>query len=147
MLYVNYSGSVGKESACDAGDAGRWEFEPQVRKILCRRARKPTPVFSPGEPHRQRSLENYITVHGLQRVGCNGTCTFSPRLPPCSIHSTLMSSKPPAVPWCGPRKQPWRSTDVIGQQCILTAHLSTDKTSMMRNNISVPYAFWRIMMF
>ena len=92
MLYVNYSGSVGKESACDAGDAGRWEFEPQVRKILCRRARKPTPVFSPGEPHRQRSLENYITVHGLQRVGCNGTCTFSPRLPPCSIHSTLMSS-------------------------------------------------------
>ena len=28
---------------------------------------KPTPVFLPGEPHRQRSLQ--AIVHGLQRVG------------------------------------------------------------------------------
>ena len=59
MLYVTYSSSLGKESACDAGDAGRREFEPQVRKICWRRARKPTPVFLPGESLRQRSLEDY----------------------------------------------------------------------------------------
>ena len=59
MLYVTYSSSLGNESACDAGDAGRWEFEPQVGKIPWRRARKPTPVFLPGESLRQRSLEDY----------------------------------------------------------------------------------------
>ena len=49
-------GSDGKESACDAGDL--W-----VRKILWRRAWQPTPVFLPGESHRQR------TLGGLQSTG------------------------------------------------------------------------------
>ena len=45
-------GSVGKESACNAGDAGQRKFDPQdpqVGKILWRRAWQPTPVFLPGE--------------------------------------------------------------------------------------------------
>ena len=40
----------GKESACNAGDAG-W--------IPWRRAWQPSPVFFPGESHGQRSLEEY----------------------------------------------------------------------------------------
>ena len=46
-------GSVGKESACSAGNAGRGEFSSQVRKILWRRAWQFTPVFLPGESHGQ----------------------------------------------------------------------------------------------
>ena len=45
-------GSDSKESACSTGDPG----SPWVLKISCRRKRQPTPVFLPGEFHRQRSL-------------------------------------------------------------------------------------------
>ena len=42
----------GKESACHAGDTGGARgFSPWVGKIPWRRARKPTPVFLPGEFH------------------------------------------------------------------------------------------------
>ena len=34
-------------------------FDPRVGKIPRRRKWQPTPVFSPGEPHGQRSLEGY----------------------------------------------------------------------------------------
>ena len=43
-------GSVGKESACNAGDLG---------SIPQRRAWQPTPVFLPGKAHAQRSLAGY----------------------------------------------------------------------------------------
>ena len=43
--------SVGKESACNAGDLDLW-----VGKILWKRERSPTPVFWPGEFHGQYSL-------------------------------------------------------------------------------------------
>ena len=63
MLYVTYSGSLGKEPACNAGDAGRWEFEPQVWKI---------PGGGQGNPLQYSCLENPIdseawrtTVHGV----------------------------------------------------------------------------------
>ena len=38
-------------------------FDPWVRKIPCRRAWRPTPVFLPGASHGQRSLA--ATVHGI----------------------------------------------------------------------------------
>ena len=41
-------GSVGKKSACNAGNAGRCKFGPQVRKIPWRRKWEPTPIFLPG---------------------------------------------------------------------------------------------------
>ena len=44
-------GSVGKETACKAGDSDSdpgWE-DPLVGKIPWRRAWQPTPVFLPGE--------------------------------------------------------------------------------------------------
>ena len=50
------SGSDDKESACQCRGPG---FDPWVRKIPWRRKWQPTPVFLPGESHRQRSLVGY----------------------------------------------------------------------------------------
>ena len=36
-----------------------------------RRKWQPAPVFFPGESHGQRSLADYLTVHGVTRVGHN----------------------------------------------------------------------------
>ena len=47
--------SDGKESACSAGDL----ISPLGRKDPWRRGRLPTPVFLPGEFHRQKSLLGY----------------------------------------------------------------------------------------
>ena len=52
-------GSVGKESACSAGDGSRWKFNPRAGKIPWRRVWQPTAVFLPGESHGQRSLVGY----------------------------------------------------------------------------------------
>ena len=46
----------GKESTCQCRRHKRLGFDPWVRKIPWKRAQKPTPVFLPGESHRQRSL-------------------------------------------------------------------------------------------
>ena len=53
------SDSVGKESACNTGDAGRREFDLWVRKISWRREMQPTLVFLPGESYGQTSLVGY----------------------------------------------------------------------------------------
>ena len=41
----------------------RLEFDPWVGKIPWRRERLPTPVFLPGESHRQRSMVGYRVRH------------------------------------------------------------------------------------
>ena len=46
---------VVKNQTANAGDV-RHEFNPWVGKIPWRRARQPSPVFLPGESHRQKSL-------------------------------------------------------------------------------------------
>ena len=56
-------GSVGEEFACNEGDAGRHEFSSQVGKILWRRAWQFTPIFLPGESHRQRIW--WATFHAV----------------------------------------------------------------------------------
>ena len=48
-------GSVGKESACNAGDLG---LIPELGDPL-KEGRQPTPVFFPGESHGQRILAGY----------------------------------------------------------------------------------------
>ena len=59
--------SSGKEPACQCM---KWGFDPRVRKTPWRRVWKPTPVFLPGESHRQRSLADYrLQSMGSQRVG------------------------------------------------------------------------------
>ena len=48
-----------EESICRCKRCRRHEFNPWVRKIPWRRIWQPTPVFSPGKFHEQRSLEGY----------------------------------------------------------------------------------------
>ena len=45
-----------KEFICQRRRVNRRGFIPWVGKISQRRARQPTPVFLPGEPHGQRRL-------------------------------------------------------------------------------------------
>ena len=47
-----------KNLPANAGDT-RQGFDPWVRKIPCKRAWQPTPVFLPGESHGQKTLEGY----------------------------------------------------------------------------------------
>ena len=49
----------GKEFTCQCGRYKRCCFDPWVRKIPWRGKWQPTPVFLPGESHRQRSLVGY----------------------------------------------------------------------------------------
>ena len=50
-------GTSSKEPTCQCRRCKRHGFDPWVRKISCRKAWQPTPVFLPGESHGQRSLE------------------------------------------------------------------------------------------
>ena len=60
ILWVKLeTGSVGKESTCNAGNTGDDTLNPWVGKIPWRRAWQPTPIFLPGELHGQRSLVGY----------------------------------------------------------------------------------------
>ena len=52
-------GTSGEETACQCRRCKRPRYNPWIRKILWGRAWKPTPVFSPGESHGQRSLVGY----------------------------------------------------------------------------------------
>ena len=52
-------GTSGKGPVCQCRSLRRQEFEPWVGKIPWRKAWHPTPVFLPGESHRQRSLVGY----------------------------------------------------------------------------------------
>ena len=49
----------GKESTSECERHGRRGFNPWVRRIPWRRKWQPTPVFTPGESHGQRSLVAY----------------------------------------------------------------------------------------
>ena len=58
--FFRATSSDGKESPCNAGDAGvPGLIDPLVWKIPWRRKWQPTPVFLPGESHGQRSLAGY----------------------------------------------------------------------------------------
>ena len=52
-------GTGGKELARQCRRRKRQRFNPCIGKIPWRRAWQPTPVFLPGESHRQRSLTGY----------------------------------------------------------------------------------------
>ena len=56
-------GASGKEPACQGRIHKRCRFDPGIRKIHWRRAWQPTPVFLPGESHRQRQ----VTVLGVAK--------------------------------------------------------------------------------
>ena len=52
-------GASGQELACQYRRHKGRGFNPWVKKIPWRRAWQPTPVFLPGESHRQKSLTGY----------------------------------------------------------------------------------------
>ena len=52
-------GASGKELICQCQRHKRCRFNPWVRKIPLTGTWQPTPVFSPGELHKQRSLAGY----------------------------------------------------------------------------------------
>ena len=60
-------GASGQEPASQCWSHERWKFDPRVRKIPCRRAQQPTPVFLSGESHGQRSLVGLRSIE-LQRL-------------------------------------------------------------------------------
>ena len=66
-MYLWASGSVGKESTCNAGGSG---FNPRVGKSPWRREWQPTSVCLPGEPQEQRSLAVHGTAQSRTRL-CN----------------------------------------------------------------------------
>ena len=70
-----------KGPACQYRRCKRCRFDPWVGKIPWRRERLPTPVFSPGDSHGQRSLVGYI-VH---RVAKSWT-----RLKQLSVHPSAV---------------------------------------------------------
>ena len=53
-------GASGKEPTCKCKRHKRPRFDPWVRKIPWRRTWQSTPVYLPGESHRQMSLMGYI---------------------------------------------------------------------------------------
>ena len=63
LPYLGFPGvSVGKESACNAGDhlqCRRSWLNPWVEKIPWRRKWQPSPVFLLGKSHKQRSMAGY----------------------------------------------------------------------------------------
>ena len=111
-------GTSGKESVCQCRRCKSCSFDPGVRKIPWRRkcpVRKipwrrklpPTPVFLPGESHRQRNLgadhfssvqfscsvmSDFLRPHGLQHTR-----------PPCpSPTPGVYSNSCPLSRWCHP---------------------------------------------
>ena len=57
------AGANGEEPVCQRRRHKRHRSDPWVGKILWRRKRQPTPVFLPGDSHRQRSLVGYSLWH------------------------------------------------------------------------------------
>ena len=82
-------GLVDKESACNADNARRHEFDPWDGKTLWRRAWQPTLVFLPRESHGRRNLVGYThratkSRTRLKRLSTHA-CTkvpYSPELDP-----------------------------------------------------------------
>ena len=87
-------GTSGKGAVCQRRRYKRWGFDPGVGKIPWRRAWKPTPVFSTGESHRQRSLAGYGNRVAMSRTKMKWLSThwqlWNSLLPP---HSPALNHK------------------------------------------------------
>ena len=90
-------GTRGKEPSCQCRRRERCRFCPRVRKIPCRRAWQPTPIFLPGESRGQRSL--VATVHRVAESDLTEATQHStqhkhgyfPDFPPFPSHLTYKS--------------------------------------------------------
>ena len=59
-------GAGGKEPACQSRRHKKHRFNPWVGKIPWRKNWQPIPIFTPGEFHRQRSLEDHSPWGGKE---------------------------------------------------------------------------------
>ena len=85
----------GKESTCQCRRRKRCGFNPWVQKIPWRRKWLPTPVFLPGECHRERSLAGYspqgreesdVTEWQIATADSTRSCPSPFLVPPPSPH-------------------------------------------------------------
>ena len=84
---------IDKDSACSTGDP---QFGPWVGKIPWRRKWQPTPAFSPGKSHGQRSLV------GCRPWGCNGCHSGADTGPHGARHTvSKRQGVERACPWGG----------------------------------------------
>ena len=65
IWHLSLTGTRGEETTCQHRRHKRLGFDPCVRMIPCRRACQPTPLFLPGEYHRQRAWR--ATVHRVAK--------------------------------------------------------------------------------
>ena len=65
IWHLSLIGACGKETACQRRRYKRLRLDPWVRKIPWRRAWQRTPLFLPGEYHRQRACR--ATVHRVAK--------------------------------------------------------------------------------
>ena len=94
-------GTSGKESVCQCRRRKRCSFDPGVRKIPWRRKLPPTPVFLPGESHRQRSPG--ADCFSLVAQSCPTFCDpMDTRLPCPSPTPRVYSDSCPLSRWCHP---------------------------------------------
>ena len=59
MIIKLFKWCSGKEFTCQCRRRKRWWFDPWIGKLSWRKEWQPTPVFLPGDSHRQRSLTGY----------------------------------------------------------------------------------------
>ena len=95
----------GKESACQCRRHKRHRLDPWVGKIPQSRKWQPTPVFLPGESHRQRSLVGY-SPRGHKDVG-----TAEHVHAPPTFKGTGVWNSPAS--WCIRQMQPCWVVDVL----------------------------------
>ena len=67
LLALLIGGASGKETGCQCRRPKRRGFDPWVGKIPWKRARQPTPVFSPGESPRTEEPHRWATVHRITK--------------------------------------------------------------------------------
>ena len=109
--YLGFSdGSVGKESACNAGDTGDMG-RSLSQKIPWRRKWQPTPVFLPGKSHGQRSLLGYYSPWGHKELdmterlsvdyvhSCICYLSFSLSLQTLALRRRIRKASPLAYHW------------------------------------------------
>ena len=103
-LFSFSGGSDGKASASNAGDPGSI---PGSQRSPGEEKRQPTPVFSPGEFHGQRSLLGY-SLWGLKESGKTERLTLSllsQRSDQVKMRSCWIKVVPKSSAWCPYRRR------------------------------------------
>ena len=95
-------GTSGKEPTCQCRRPKRCGFSPWVRNSLWRRAWQSTPVFLPGESHRQRSLAGYShkeldTTETSSTFSTEVSCFCWKFCPPLSLELLTACEVPPSL--------------------------------------------------